>query len=218
MTQLRLALVGIPMLSLVAACGGTTGGAGGGSAADIAYADASGDYRALLAEYPGNAGSLTPIANIPFSGTAAFDGNAAINLPTAGGTTSLVGDSEMTVNFNSDTFTGRMDDFYGTEGGAPATRYAGQLTMTGGTLNVTRGFVLQSGLGGTLSNGSDTLQVNGTLGGNFHESNNSNQADAVVANLAAGSAMIYNGQLFVVPVGGAPSASGPGLTAIMERD
>lgn len=215
MTHVRFALLGAPLLALLGACSGVTGGLNGD---DIAYADERADYQALLTRYPGGAGSLTPIANIPFSGTAQYEGNAAINLPTAGGTTSLVGDSEMNVNFATDTFTGRMNDFYGTEGGAPATHYAGQLNMTGGTLNVTRGFVLQSGLNGSLTNGSDVLTVNGTLGGNFHEGGLPGAADGVVANLASGGSFVYNGQLFVVPIGGGNPSTGPGLSAIMERD
>lgn len=162
---------------------------------DLEYTDRFDDYQALAADVA--ALPLTSAARMATIGSATYTGAAAIELDTAGPDSTLIGDATMFADFGGDSIRGRLDNFVGVVNGQTARDYNGALLVTGGDLGVG---VLPSQFGanvdGTLF-GSDVIDVNGSIIGNFR--------DEPVRNVAALSAFTSGGTAFTLngaPVGG----------------
>lgn len=129
------------------------------------------EYRALQDETRALRSSInglpvTPAIDIPLSGTARYDGTALIALQTLV-PSELIGTASITADFARDTVSGSMTDFHGTVSGGRVTAFEGELAISKGVIDVVPEHDITAKVDGRLTGGSNTLDVDATLEGNF---------------------------------------------------
>jgi hypothetical protein len=113
---------------------------------------------------------VTPLADLPTTGTATYEGTALIALDAIGGgsASELIGTAAITADFAASTLSGEAGGFYGTVDGGEVAAFEGQIFVSQGTINRTgTGDQIGADVNGTLQGGGDTLVVDGTVAGNF---------------------------------------------------
>ncbi len=114
----------------------------------------------LLIEEVTDAGP-TPVADIPDTGSAIYDGTLFLALQD-GSEDGVIGQAEMTASFASNTVTGGADNFYDLEGNATE----GSVTYEGGAFD--RSIELLSGsMNGDVAFETGEMEVGTTVVGNF---------------------------------------------------
>jgi hypothetical protein len=137
------------------------------TAEEQAYADLQDESAMIAAEL--DLLSVTPVANIPVSGSATYDGTALIALATPARPSELIGTATLTARFGpgADTISGTIDGFYGTINGGAVDAFDGEIRLTGGNIDRTDSTVLAVSANGILSNDDNSLNVGADLDGNF---------------------------------------------------
>ncbi len=126
------------------------------------------DETALIAEEL-ESYAVTPVANIPVTGSAAYSGTALIALDTPDRASELIGTATLVAEFGTgaDTLTGTLDGFYGTINGGDVDSFDGEIDLTSGRIDRTDTTVIAAAADGTLRSDTDTLNVGADLDGNF---------------------------------------------------
>jgi len=129
--------------------------------------------------------SPTPVANMPTTGSATYNGFSTGSIQTGVGTTDvLYSDASMTANFGTRNVSGNLTNFQS----ANAVAMSGSVTISGGTISgntFTGGTVGGAGLG----YGAGTLSVTGTVSGAFM----GNSAQGLLSTLDGTSTLSTNG-------------------------
>jgi hypothetical protein len=186
-------------IGLLAGCGET----GGLTDADRYYTEQYDLMMDLQTAYPGSTATISPDSGIlARSDTASYDGVTVMNFPTPGGQTSLLGQTHLSVNFNSNRFNGEITDVVGLQAGGRAETYNGTITIGApvggnptGTIDTTRAYVAQAPIFGNLT-GAGNVQVAGNVWGNFYERPGmAGVGDGLMFNLAPGTVLTLNSQV-----------------------
>lgn len=115
---------------------------------------------------------VTDAAALPRTGTARYDGFAALRLePPAsgpGGGASVVGRADLRADFGRNTIGGELNDFIGVVDGRPVTDFSGSLAVTEGRIARGAATGWQADVEGRLRGGRDRISVDGDLIGVFH--------------------------------------------------
>ena len=174
-------------LVLLSACGGGGGGEDPVSPGDDRLARLD-DYAALnlrvLADPDGM--TPTPVAAVPDTGTAVFDGFATIRVEHPGQHLVLYGDATVSIGFSDNSVDGTMDRFFGTDATGSVVDYSGAIAVDGGAINEG----LSLGYAGVLANGADELVFDGTMMGEFL-----GNPLAAISAADLESAVVYNGEV-----------------------
>lgn len=160
------------------------------SAAEQAYLALQDETLALGETIAGL--DVTPAADLPVTGSATYSGTARIALdPLAGGEGSdLIGQVQITADFETASLSGQADGFHGSIDGGDVTAFDGQLFLSQGEIDASGGGdQIGANLNGTLSGGGDTLVVDGGVTGNFL----GEAPDALLLEAAEGTAFSLNG-------------------------
>ncbi len=114
--------------------------------------------------------SVTSEANLPTSGSATFEGQAAIVVGNpAGPDLSLVGDATVTADFGDGAISGRATDFLGTdETGISADEYDGTLNLSGGRIGAGGSSDVSGELSGTLASENHVVVIDAPVQGEFY--------------------------------------------------
>lgn len=108
--------------------------------------------------------SDTLVANMPTTGAATYEGEAAMRLRTPAADLSLVGDAELRADFARGTLSGRADDFIGVDGGFDAQEYDGALTLSNGRIS---GNDARGSLRGRLTSDDHDIRASASMSGDF---------------------------------------------------
>lgn len=139
--------------------------------------------------------TVATASEIPITGSATYDGTALIALDSIVDGSELIGDAVITADFANDTVSGGMSDFYGTINGGDVTAFAGELFIGKSEIDTSGGDQITAKLDGALQGGSNTLNVNATLNGNFLTDNiiTNEPPEAMSLESSAASILTLNG-------------------------
>lgn len=158
-------------LTALAACGGGSSGDGGGGG-DFEFPtgyDARLDASRQLNEA---ANATAPTAAMPATGSASYNGYAALGGTDGTGTeVDLLGNARLTANFAAGTFGGTVDGFQGRHGSAAVGDYSGSLAVTGGNIGGIVANGAEAGMAGTLTRDGTAITVDAGLFGQFNGDN-----------------------------------------------
>lgn len=144
--------------------GGTGSGGTGGATSEAARDYSENTARAAQIAAATAVLGQTPVASMPASGRAEYDGVVGMAFgaaPSAVAGAAMIGDLDLDANFATGRITGEMDDFDTSDGRA----LNGQLNVSNGTIS---GSTFTGTIAGNLT-GSGTVPgaVNGTINGEF---------------------------------------------------
>lgn len=128
------------------------------------FNDLGGAFNAMdsrVAALPGSG------ADTPVTGSAVFEGYAAMTLDTAR-TSQFVGTAEVEVDFGRGEMSGTLEDFVGQIQGGQVREFAGAMRIPDGDPDASGPGRYRADLVGALSGGGDRLEVEGGLFGRFH--------------------------------------------------
>jgi hypothetical protein len=115
--------------------------------------------------------SVTDAVDLPTTGSATYEGTAliAMDAPTGGVASELIGDASIVADFEAATVSGQADGFYGTVNGGDVAAFEGTIFVSQGTIDSSNvgNDQIAADVNGTLSGGGDTLVVDGAVAGNF---------------------------------------------------
>ncbi len=155
------------VLLWLAACGGGGGSGGSGAGVDprLARLDI---YEAQKLRVLGDPGAgvmgmaVTEAMDVPTGGVVGYTGAATIRVQSATPVI-LYGDATVSVDFDTTSATGQMDNFFGTTVGGAVANYGGVITLSG--TETAQDLTLD--YAGALTAGGDSLAFDGTLQGMF---------------------------------------------------
>ncbi|SEV94747.1 hypothetical protein SAMN04488515_0357 [Cognatiyoonia koreensis] len=112
---------------------------------------------------------VNAIPNSAFSavamGTATFEGTTAMVFVTGAGTRTLVGDADISADFDRQIVSGRLHSFAGLESGVD---YNGSFSLSNGEIGGTRPNTFSADFGGSLTGGGvNQIVANGSIDGVF---------------------------------------------------
>lgn len=132
-------------------------------ARDLARRSASYDaLRARHDDIPNSAWSA-----IPASGTATYNGVAALRVGEPGNRTQLAGDAQIDFDFQQGTVAGRLDRFFGVDNTRDLAEYRGSLVLSAGEIGMTRPNAWQADYAGTINGNGDRIVLDGQIIGDF---------------------------------------------------
>lgn len=115
--------------------------------------------------------AVTDAVDLPVSGSATYEGTAliALDAPTGGAASELIGDASIVADFEAATVTGQADGFHGTVNGGDVAAFEGTVFLSQGAIDSSNvgNDQIAADVNGTLSGGGDTLVVDGAVAGNF---------------------------------------------------
>jgi hypothetical protein len=115
--------------------------------------------------------TVTDAVDLPNTGSATYEGTAliALDAPTGGVASELIGDASIVADFEAATVSGQADGFYGTVNGGDVAAFEGTIFVSQGTIDSSNvgNDQITADVNGTLSGGGDTLVVDGAVAGNF---------------------------------------------------
>ncbi len=115
--------------------------------------------------------TVTDAVDLPVSGSATYEGTAliALDAPTGGAASELIGTASITADFEAATVSGQADGFYGTVDGGDVAAFEGTIFVSQGAIDSSNSGndQISADVNGTLSGGGDTLVVDGAVAGNF---------------------------------------------------
>ena len=167
--ELRMVWIWPAVLALAACGGGGSDGGGSGIDPRLARLDIYEAQRVRILGDPG-AGAMgmaqTDPGAMPTSGSADFTGFVSIRVESATPMT-LFGGAGISVGFDTQEVTGRMDSFFGTNSTGSVVDYSGAIAIDGGSVGATAGNSLTLDYAGALTTTGETLVFDGTATGSF---------------------------------------------------
>ena len=162
---------GITLSLFLTACGGGGGGGdGAGSGIDprLARIDVYETQRIRVVGDP-DAGVMgmpqTDPAQIPVTGAVTYDGSVTILADTDPAITTLIGDAQVAMDFDSNAISGQMTAIFGMTDGSALRDYDGTLVIENGQTGPDHTWSIN--YAGTLSSAGDILDFDGAVSGEF---------------------------------------------------
>jgi hypothetical protein len=155
---------------------------------ELSYAELAAENAAMVrrvTDLP-----VTAAADLPVTGSATYEGYAALDMQTERAT-AMVGEVEITADFDDATLSGTMDEFQGRVNGSAEQELEGELTLSDGDIGIgtPSGFTVE--VEGELeANNGDVLAVDGTVLGSFRGEDG---PDALLAVAVGGTDFTLNG-------------------------
>ncbi|MBU2993790.1 hypothetical protein Q4555_11860 [Octadecabacter sp. 1_MG-2023] len=144
-----------PALILVAACGSLS--ACGGIQDALDFADERSTYEASLSSLQSR--SNTAYAAVPDTGASTYRGEASMGVGDTSVGVALVGDAEITVDFENAEVTGRIGGFTGVDREEDFSDFNGSLVFSNGALGSENPNDVDAALTGTLTGGGYVIGV-----------------------------------------------------------
>jgi hypothetical protein len=107
------------------------------------------------------------IEGMPTTGGATYTGVMFVELDTAGMTTQLYGNADVTANFDASSMSGSVTDFYGRDRTGSQAAYTGAVSLTNGTIGAARPNAFDLDFSGALSGNGESISLSGTMDGDF---------------------------------------------------